>query len=220
MTPAPTGAVRGPVVRHVTPRALHAGLAVVAAVAVTIELVRAVTGGGPPVGERLVRLASYFTIWTTTLVAVVGALLAVRPARDGTVLRALRLDTLLFVVVTAVTYHLVLRDYVPPDVLGRVANLLTHTVVPVATLAVWLAVGPRPRIAWRTCLDALALPGAWLVWTFGHGAVTGWYPYPFLDAGRLGTGRALVGAAVVVVAGAALGVVLRWVDRALPPAPR
>jgi hypothetical protein len=34
-----------------------------------------------------------------------------------------------------------------------------------------------------------AWPLLWIVYTFAHGAATGWYPYPFLDAHTHGYGR-------------------------------
>lgn len=220
MTGAP-GAVTGAATRRDTAaRVVHGCVALCATLGVALEVARALALGDAAAAERLVRLAGYFTIWTNVLVAAVSAVLVVRPRADGAVFRALRLDTLLFVVVTAATAHLVLAPYTAPDLAGRVADVLTHTVVPLATVAVWTVAGPRPRIAWRTCADALLLPAVWLVWTFARGHVSGWYPYPFLDASRLGLGRALAGASTVVVIGTLLGVALRLVDRALPPAPR
>ena len=64
----------------------------------------------------------------------------------------------------------------------------------------WLLVGPRPRITWATVGWAFVWPVAWIVYTFVHGAVTGWYPYPFLDATVLGYPRALGHGPVVVLA--------------------
>lgn len=218
MTSAPGAAPTATRARRDTlPRVLHAVVAACAAAGVAIEVSRALAAGD---AERLVRLFSYFTIWTNLLVAGVSGLLAARPRHDGPVFRALRLDSLLCVVVTALTVQLVLTEYVPPDPAGRVADVLTHTVTPAATVLVWALVGPRPRITWRTCAGALVLPVVWNVWTFAHGAVIGWYPYPFLDAGRLGLPGALLGAATVVALGTALGVVLRLLERALPTAPR
>ncbi|MBO3087700.1 Pr6Pr family membrane protein [Cellulomonas dongxiuzhuiae] len=206
--------------RDTTARVLHGVVAACAVAGVGIEVARALAAGDAASAQRLVRLVGYFTIWTNVLVAGVSTLLVIRPRHDGPVFRALRLDTLLFVVVTAVTAHLVLAPYTAPDLAGRLADVLTHTVVPLATVVVWAAVGPRPRIAWRTCADALLLPAVWLVWTFVRGPALGWYPYPFLDAERLGTARALAGAGVVVALGTLLGAVLRGVDRTLPNAPR
>lgn len=218
MTTAPGGVTTATRVRRDTAaRVLHAAVAVCAATGVAVEVARALATGD---AERLLRVLGYFTIWTNLLVAGVSGLLAARPRHDGPVFRALRLDSVLCVAVTAATVHLVLAPYDAPDVPGRVADVLTHTVTPAATVAVWALVGPRPRITWRTCAAALVLPAAWLAWTFAQGALTGWYPYPFLDVGRVGLPGALLGAAAAVSLGTVLAVALRLVEYALPDAPR
>lgn len=66
---------------------------------------------------------------------------------------------------------------------------------------------------------AFAWPVAWLLFTFVRGAITGWYPYPFLDAAELGTDAAVRNAGMVVVVAALLTGLLWAVDRRLPPAP-
>ena len=38
----------------------------------------------------------------------------------------------------------------------------------------------------------LAYPIVYLVWTFIHGAYSGFYPYPFLNSGELGIARVLL----------------------------
>lgn len=58
---------------------------------------------------------------------------------------------------------------------------------------------------------------AWLAYTMAHGALTGWYPYPFLNADKLGYGQ--VGITLLVILAAALGtaLLLRAIERWLPP---
>jgi hypothetical protein len=43
-------------------------------------------------------------------------------------------------------------------------------------------------------------PLAYLIWTLVHGAVTGWYPYPFIDVTDLGYPRVLINIAGLVLA--------------------
>jgi hypothetical protein len=62
-----------------------------------------------------------------------------------------------------------------------VADQLLHLVVPILAVLGWLLFGPRPRIDWPDCLRAAAWPVAWLAVMLVVGALTGWYPYPFLD---------------------------------------
>ena len=86
-------------------------------------------------------------------------------------------------------------------------------VVPVLAVVGWLVAGPRPRAPWRDALLALAWPVAWLAWTLVVGAVTGWYPYPFLDVGAEGAGSVAVTCLGVTVLFLALAAVLSRLDR-------
>jgi hypothetical protein len=63
---------------------------------------------------------------------------------------------------------------------------------------------------------AIVWPVGWAVYIVIYGAITRWYPYPFVDVITHGYGRVLLNAlAVVVVLSAAAG--LYWYgDRRLP----
>ena len=93
-------------------------------------------------------------------------------------------------------------------------------VVPVLALAAWAWVGPRPRVVWREAAYALVWPVAWLAVTLVVGQLTGWVPYPFLDADTEGWGSVAVVSAGVTALFLALAALLRWLDRRLPPVPR
>lgn len=220
---APGGAGAGPG-RAVVARVLHALLALAAAGGVALEVSRALTEGPGDAGtttERLVRLFSYFTIQSNLLVLVASALLAARPARAGRVMAVLHLDALLCIAVTGVVYHTVLADAgVDLTPSGDLANFLLHTVTPIGTWVVWLLVGPRPRFGGATVAWSVLYPLAWIAYTFVRGAVTGWYPYPFLDAGALGLATAARNTAVVAVGFLVLAVLVRLLERVLPRTPR
>ncbi len=207
----------------VTTRVLHALLAVAALAGVGLELSRALAEGPGDAGttaERLTRLFSYFTIQSNLLVAAASALLAARPRRTGRVLAVLQLDALLCIAVTGVVYHTVLSDggaVLTPS--GDLANFLLHTVTPVGTWLVWLLVGPRPRFGGATVAWSVAYPVAWIGYTFVRGAVTGWYPYPFLDVGGIGPARAALNTAAVAVAFLVLALLVRLLERVLPGTP-
>ncbi|WP_432483662.1 Pr6Pr family membrane protein [Kineococcus esterisolvens] len=170
-------------------------------------------------GTDLLRLFSYFTVQSNLLVLAVSATLALRPDRDGAGWRVLRLDALLGIAITGVVYTTLLAPGVRLDGADRWVNAVEHHAAPVAALAGWVLFGPRPRLERRTLLLAFAWPLAWVAWTFAHGAATGWYPYPFLDAASAGYAAALLGTGAVLVAGIVLALVLRVLDTRLPRAP-
>ena len=54
----------------------------------------------------------------------------------------------------------------------------------------------------------LAYPIVYLVWTFNHGAYSGFTLYPFLNSGELGIARALLNEAGLLIVFLILGFVL------------
>lgn len=212
-----------PATRLPVARALHGLLALAPAAGIALEVSRALTEGAGAAGtltERLVRLFSYFTIQSNVLVLVASVLLATRPARTGRVTAVLHLDALLCIGVTGVVYHAVLADQAATlTASGALADLLLHTVSPIGAWVVWLLVGPRPRFGGSTVAWSVAFPLAWIAYTFTRGAVTGWYPYPFLDVGVIGPARAVLNTVVVAVGFLTLALLVRLLERVLPPAP-
>lgn len=174
------------------------------------------SGAGIPLATRLVRLFSFFTIQSNILVLVSVLPLAIDPRRDGPVWRILRMDGLIGIVVTGLVYELALRGL--QDLSGGAwwADLLLHVFAPWMTLLGWLLFGPRPRFSWRTVALAMIWPAAWLVYTFVHGAISHWYPYPFLDVSQLGYFTALRNTFFVLVLGVALASAYKVLDQRLP----
>lgn len=207
-------------------RVVHTVTAVVAVAALVLQTVLVVTGDSvlaetevPPLLTRLGRLVSYFTIQSNLLVAVTALQLARDPLRDGRWWRPVRAAALVGITVTGLVHFVLLRPLLDLQGASWVADKMLHMVVPVLAVAGWLLAGPRPRAPWRDALLALAWPVAWLVWTLVVGAVSGWYPYPFLDVGEKGAGSVAVTCVGVTALFLALVAVLSALDRRMPPAP-
>ena len=120
---------------------------------------------------------------------------------------------------TGIVYNTLLARLVHLHGIALWTNAALHIVSPVLTIGVWVLVGPRPRITWAAVAWAFVWPVAWIVATFVVGALTGWYPYPFMDASVLGYPRAVGATSLVVVLALVLAVVLRQLDRRLRPRP-
>jgi hypothetical protein len=204
-------------------RIWYAAIAVVISVAFVIQLVLLFTGGADAnsgssearvsTGIRLVRLFSYFTIESNLIVLAVVITLLIRPDRDGPVWRVVRLDALLGIVITGLVFAIVLAPEVHLTGAAELANIGLHYIAPWATLLAWIVFGPRPRIGWHTIAGAFVWPVLWIIYTFAHGAATGWYPYPFLDAATKGYAAAFAGTAAVVVIALLLSVAFKFLDR-------
>ncbi|HJQ46238.1 MAG TPA: Pr6Pr family membrane protein [Amycolatopsis sp.] len=174
------------------------------------------TTGGTTVGVRLWRLFSYFTIESNLFVLGTCLVLAWRPTFDGRIWRVVRLDALLGILITGVVYAIVLAPTMHLTGAALAADIGFHYVAPWGTLAAWLLFGPRPRITWGTVAGAFIWPALWLVYIFTQGALTQWYPYPFLDVGALGFGTALVNAILVVLVALVFVALIKLIDSRLP----
>ena len=208
-------------------RAWHLLTAAVAAVALGVQLVLVIDGGRvleeshpPSMGLRLVRFVAYFTIQSNILVLASTVVLARDPSYDGRRWRVLRTAAVTGITVTGLVHWLLLRPLLHLHGADLVADKLLHLVVPALAVAGWVVFGPRPRTSWASSLPATTWPLAWLVVILAQGAVTGWYPYPFLDHREHGWGH---------VALVCLGIFVLWFallagehayDRRTRPAPR
>ena len=203
----------------------YGGIAVVVAIALVIQLVLIFTGGQDansgtnatgPVGTRLVRLFSFFTIQSNLFVLGTSIALALNLFRDGKLWRVLRFDALLGIIITGLVYETILAPLVHLEGWALVATIGFHYISPWATLIGWLLFGPRPRATWATTALAFIWPVLWLVYTFVHGAITGWYPYPFLDVDTIGFVDSVRNSAVILAIGVVIAIVLTLLDHHLP----
>lgn len=128
---------------------------------------------------------SYFTIESSMMnvaVLAMGGYLAFRFRRDTTLYTGLRMATVTYAVVTGVVYNLLLRGLPPTGFVGIPwPKEVQHVWIPIYILIDWLFATGRARLAWRWVWAAIAYPLAWCAFTLIRGALTGWYPYPFLD---------------------------------------
>jgi hypothetical protein len=204
-------------------RACYGIIALVVSAAFVIQLVVLFTGGADANSgsnesaasnaTKLIHFFSYFTIQSNLFVLATTIALLLRPDRDGRLWRVARLDALLGIVITGLVYDLVLAREIHLTGAALVATIGFHYISPWATLLTWVISGPRPRISWRTVAAAFIWPVLWIGYTFAHGAMTGWYPYPFLDAAEKGYAAAVAGTAVVFVIACVLAVAFRLADR-------
>jgi hypothetical protein len=208
-------------------RVFHGLTALVAAFALVAQVVLTVVGDAttvdvdpPGLAERLFHLVSYFTILSNLLVLVTASAAARDPHVDGPVWRVLRLDAVVAITITGVVHWFLLRPLVDLTGWSAVVDTLLHVVVPLLTVVGWVAFGPRRRVSGRVVLGALVYPFGWLFYTLLVGALTGWYPYPFLDVGESGPVAVAVAALGIAVFLFALSALVWWLDRVLGPAPR
>ena len=171
--------------------------------------------------ERLLRFFSYFTVQSNILAAITTGILAaavVAPARyrlDGTWWKVTRFAAVLGMTTTIIVYAIVLAPILDLHGIAQVTDVMFHYIGPVLTLGGWLLFDRHGQVTRRLIGVVTCWPLAYFVYTQVLGAISGWYPYPFLDADKHGTGRVLLNAVVVTVLVVGLALVFLAVDRRL-----
>ncbi len=176
-------------------RVFHLATFLVAAFAVVLQFVLVYQGHSvldetsrPGRSTRVVRFASYLTIWSNVLVAWSALTLVLGRDRDTRLWRALRLDAVVICFGGGIVHFFFLRPLLDLDGWDFAADKLLHVVVPLLAVASWALVGPRGRAATADLVPFLVLPVGWLAYTLVRGAFVDWYPYPFIDVGEHGYG--------------------------------
>jgi hypothetical protein len=174
---------------------------------------------GTSVATAIVNYFSFFTILTNLLVAMVLTQLSLhKRSRDPFFTRpAVQATAAVSIAIVGIVYSLVLRQLWDPEGLQKIADIILHDAIPVLYVVYWLWLARSYDLRFRDVPRWLIYPAVYLIYTLIRGAITGRYPYPFLDAGELGYPRvclniiALLGAFLTV--GLGLLAVNHWVQR-------
>ncbi|CAN5177457.1 Pr6Pr family membrane protein [soil metagenome] len=153
--------------------------------------------GRPPAeaAHAMVKFFSFFTVLSNIAVGAVLAAPVLAPDRalGRWAQRAgSRVAVGVYIAVTAGIYHTLLAGLWRPTGLQLAADILLHSVAPALFLVDFLAFPPSEAAKWGSTWKALVFPLVYGAWSLIHGAVTGFYPYPFLDVAKRGYGAVLV----------------------------
>jgi hypothetical protein len=159
---------------------------------------------------------SYFTILTNLLATLSVTLPLLFPSRS---LAAwldhpkIRTAITLYILVVGLVYLLVLRQLWDPRGWNKVADSLLHDFMPLFYLLFWMVFVPKDTLHWRNSFSWLLFPLLFLIYSLVRGRLTGWYPYPFIDAARLGAGQLLANTLLLMGVFLFLGILLAGLGR-------
>jgi hypothetical protein len=108
-----------------------------------------------------------------------------------------RTATAVYIIVVDVIFYLLLRKIYNPPGLGAVLNVLLHYLMPPLYVLDWLAFVPKQGLRYWQIVFWQIFPIGYAIATMLRGALTGYYPYPFLDVGRYGYGQIAINIAVL-----------------------
>lgn len=199
--------------------AARAALATIALAALLLQFYLSIAlafSNGHGVAHATAMFLGYFTILTNLFVALAATLPLLAAHRGAG--RFFARPTVLGCAVTSIVmvgagYHLLLRDIWNPQGLQRVADYLLHYAVPLSALAYWLVFAPRVQLGLAAPVRWCIYPIAYLAYALLRGAATGWYPYYFIDVGRIGQAQVLLNVALMLLAFITVGAFIRWLPR-------
>jgi len=201
-------------------RALAAATAFAAWFALLLQFPLAIANSlahGMTILGAVIAYFSFFTILTNLAVALVLTYSVFAPdSRWGRFFSSpvVASGTALYIVMVGTVYFLMLRHLWDPEGFQKIADVILHGVVPVMYVAYWILFVPKAALRWKDTLSWSIYPLIYLAWILIRGAISGRYPYPFVDAAQLGYSRVLLNAAMLfasfLVAGLAVVGVCRW----------
>jgi hypothetical protein len=154
---------------------------------------------------------SFFTILTNLLVALVFTAVAMRAAAFSS--PSVQGGTAVYIAIVGIVYQLLLRQLWNPQGAQLLADMLLHAVIPLGYVVYWLIFAPRTGLRWMDAVVWLVYPGVYLIYVLARGAVSGLYPYPFVDVNVLGYAGVLARAAVLMAVFLGMGLLLVAVSR-------
>jgi hypothetical protein len=186
------------------------GLLILVAVGYQLSVVAKGPGFNP------VGFFSFFTILSNLLTAAVLLYGATRvSAKPSLAFELLRGAAVVYMTTTFVVV-LILLSGADLQVATPWVDFVVHKLMPVVVVLDWLVVPPRRHLPLSRCLLWLAFPVVWLAYSLVRGAITGWYPYPFLDPGRAGGyGSVTVACVAIAVGMVVLMLVVSWAGNRL-----
>jgi hypothetical protein len=117
-----------------------------------------------------------------------------------------------------VFYHLILAETWDPQGLSLVCDVSLHYLTPILYALWWLVFVRHGALRWTDIPTMLLPPTIYLIWAMTRGAFVGEYPYPILEANRLGYGIVALNVVAVLVGLTALCAIAIGADRLLAKA--
>ena len=120
---------------------------------------------------------------------------------------------LIFIVM--MVYHFVLAGIWQPAGLFKVADIGLHYVAPLLYLVWWAKLRRSETLKLSQISFMIAPALIYILYVFARGAVTGLYPYPFINAAVLGYATTIINTVVLLVASIAIMALFVGIDRLL-----
>lgn len=155
-----------------------------------------------------VNFFSYFTV-LSNIFAVIALLLGAFALATGTnsvAVHLVRGAAALYMTMTGIVFAVLLAG-IEGSVLTAVPwdNIVLHYIMPIVMLLDWVVDRPSSGVPYDKAVLWLIFPLVYVVYSLVRGAVTGWYPYPFLDVSANGAVSVAVTSVCIAILAALIG---------------
>ncbi len=168
--------------------------------------------------ETIIRYFSFFTLLTNILVALCATILLLKPlSRWGKFFSNRKTLTALtvYIVIVGFVYNLILRFLWKPEGLQHVVDELLHTLIPILFLLYWIVSVPKSELKWKDVLVWLIYPLIYVLYILLRGAMSGFYPYPFINVIDLGYNNVAINICLIASAFLFLSLLLVAIAKSL-----
>ncbi len=177
--------------------------AVIAWFAVIVQFYLLVKNNPAPTAvEKVLRFFGYFTVDTNILVALSFTFIALGSnSRLGNFFTKASTVTAItaYIIIVGITYNVFLRSTWNPHGLQKLVDELLHSVIPIVYVMFWVAFVPAEKLKWKYAFLWLIYPIVYMTYAIIFGAITKYYPYPFVDVNELGYNKALMNTVLVLL---------------------
>lgn len=175
---------------------------------------------GNPAWLGLLNLFSYFTILSNVAVAVAATVAARGVSASWWARGSVRGALVLYIIVVGLIYQTLLKGLIPMAGTRLVIDTIFHAIIPLAWPMWWLAFGRgTSSLPWRAAFGWLVFPFVYGVYSVARGALSGRWPYPFMNAERFGYPQVALNLSAMLLLFLALAFLLIALDRRLSRRP-
>ncbi|HMI03857.1 MAG TPA: Pr6Pr family membrane protein [Pedobacter sp.] len=174
---------------------------------------------GRSTAGAIVQIISYYTIQTNLLIAAAMTCILIKPGSKlgnffsrTSVLTAIAV----YILIVGLIYATILKGIWKLEGLFKLTDFLLHTLSPIAYVLFWIIFVPKDKIKWKSLLSWALFPLLYLIYSLIRGAISGYYPYPFVDAAKFGYAQVAINAVGVLLLFLAISSLLIGVARLYP----
>jgi hypothetical protein len=175
------------------------GLTALAAIVLQLYSNIAINKAGLTVAEHLLRFFTFFTILTNLLIGICCVSVAAGVNNFFTKINMLN-AAVVYITIVGIIYNVVLRGQFVLTGVDKFLNEVLHVVVPVLYIIYWVLFVPKNNLQWKNALPWIWYPLIYLGIILIRGAISNYYPYPFVDVKTIGYSNALLNSFFVTLA--------------------